>query len=47
MTNLGMENSPMAPYDDDIKKASFYVWFLGHRECGGIRGDDVVIPALR
>ncbi|GAB6029750.1 hypothetical protein CHUAL_005465 [Chamberlinius hualienensis] len=32
---------------DTIKKASYYVWFLGAKECRGISGDEYVHPAVR
>jgi len=31
----------------DIKKASYYVWFLGAKESEGLRGEEFVIPVLR
>jgi len=30
----------------DVKKASFYVWFLGAKEGKGLRGDEYVLPVL-
>lgn len=30
----------------DVKKASFYVWFLGAKEAKGLRGDEFVLPVL-
>jgi hypothetical protein len=30
----------------DIKKASYYVWFLGAKESKGLRGDEYVVPVL-
>ncbi|XP_015795424.1 bromodomain-containing protein DDB_G0270170-like [Tetranychus urticae] len=31
----------------DIKKSSYYVWFLGAKEAEGLRGDEFVLPVLR
>ncbi|XP_074597812.1 uncharacterized protein LOC141852643 [Brevipalpus obovatus] len=31
----------------DVKKSSYYVWFLGAKECEGLRGEELVIPVLR
>ena len=31
----------------DVKKASYYVWFLGAKESKGLRGDQYVVPVLR
>ncbi|XP_052738751.1 zinc finger CCCH domain-containing protein 13-like isoform X2 [Bicyclus anynana] len=31
----------------DIKKASYYVWFLGAQESRGLRGEEFAIPAIR
>lgn len=31
----------------DVKKASYYVWFLGAKESKGLRGDEYVVPVLR
>src|SRR5690349_12623990 len=31
----------------EVKKASYYVWFLGAKESKGLRGDDYVVPVLR
>lgn len=31
----------------DVKKASYYVWFLGAKESKGLRGDEFVVPVLR
>ncbi|KAI1289701.1 hypothetical protein HDE_08226 [Halotydeus destructor] len=31
----------------DIKKASYYVWFLGAKEAKGLRGDQHVLPVLQ
>ena len=30
----------------DVKKASFYVWFLGAKEAKGLRGEEFVVPVL-
>lgn len=30
----------------DIKKASYYVWFLGAQESRGLRGEEFAIPAI-
>lgn len=30
----------------DVKRASYYVWFLGSRESKGLRGDEYVSPVL-
>ena len=30
----------------DVKKVSFYVWFLGAKEAKGLRGDEFVLPVL-
>ena len=30
----------------DVKKASYYVWFLGAKESKGLRGDEYVMPVL-
>lgn len=30
----------------DVKKSSYYVWFLGAKESKGIRGDEYVFPVL-
>ena len=30
----------------DVKKASYYVWFLGAKEAKGLRGDHFVLPVL-
>ncbi|XP_018009812.1 uncharacterized protein LOC108667307 [Hyalella azteca] len=32
--------------NDRVKKASYYVWFLGASECRGLRGSDVVSSVL-
>lgn len=31
----------------DIKKASYYVWFLGAQESRGLRGEEFALPAIR
>ncbi|XP_054154898.1 dual specificity protein kinase splB-like [Oppia nitens] len=31
----------------DVKKSSYYVWFLGAKESKGLRGDEYVMPVLR
>ncbi|XP_026755047.2 nuclear speckle splicing regulatory protein 1 isoform X2 [Galleria mellonella] len=31
----------------DIKKASYYVWFLGAQESRGLRGEEFAIPAIK
>ncbi|RWS28758.1 hypothetical protein B4U80_02551 [Leptotrombidium deliense] len=31
----------------DVKKASYYVWFLGAKESKGLRGEQFVVPVLR
>ena len=31
----------------DIKKAYYYVWFLGAKESKGLRGDQFILPVLR
>lgn len=30
----------------DIKKASYYVWFLGAQESRGLRGEEFALPAI-
>lgn len=30
----------------EVKKASYYVWFLGAKESKGLRGDEYVVPVL-
>jgi hypothetical protein len=30
----------------DVKKASYYVWFLGARESAGLRGEQFILPVL-
>lgn len=36
----------MAFLRKDVKKSSYYVWFLGAKESKGIRGDEYVLPVL-
>lgn len=31
----------------DIKKSSYYVWFLGAKESHGLRGDEYILPVIR
>ena len=31
----------------DIKKSSYYVWFLGAKESKGLRGEDYITPVVR
>lgn len=31
----------------DIKKSSYYVWFLGAQESKGLRGQEYITPVLR
>lgn len=31
----------------DIKKSSYYVWFLGAKESQGLRGDEYILPVVR
>jgi hypothetical protein len=31
----------------DIKKSSYYVWFLGAKESRGLRGEEYVGPVVR
>lgn len=31
----------------EVKKSSYYVWFLGAKESGGLRGEEYIRPALR
>jgi len=31
----------------DVKKSSYYVWFLGAKESKGLRGDEYVVPVLQ
>lgn len=31
----------------DVKKASYYLWFLGAKESKGLRGDQYIVPVLR
>ena len=35
------------PKRKDIKKSSYYVWFLGAQECRGLRGEEYVRPVLK
>jgi hypothetical protein len=30
----------------DVQKASYYVWFLGAQEAKGLRGDNILYPAI-
>lgn len=30
----------------DVKKSSYYVWFLGAKECEGLRGEQLIYPVL-
>jgi len=39
---LGTSSSP-----HDIKKASYYVWFLGAKESKGLRGEEYITPVVR
>ena len=31
----------------EIKKSSYYVWFLGAKESKGLRGEDYITPVVR
>ena len=31
----------------DIKKSSYYVWFLGAKESKGLRGEEYITPVVR
>lgn len=31
----------------DIKKSSYYVWFLGAKESKGLRGSEYIVPVIR
>ena len=31
----------------DIKKSSYYVWFLGAKESKGLRGEEFISPVVR
>lgn len=32
---------------DDIKKSSYYVWFLGAKESRGLRGQEYISPVVK
>ena len=32
---------------NEIKKSSYYVWFLGAKESKGLRGEDYITPVVR
>ena len=31
----------------EIKKSSYYVWFLGAKESRGLRGDEFISPVVK
>ena len=31
----------------DIKKSSYYVWFLGAKESKGLRGEEYILPVVK
>lgn len=31
----------------EVKKSSYYVWFLGAKESKGLRGEEYILPVVR
>ena len=40
-------SSPAGADKHDIKKSSYYVWFLGAKESKGLRGEEFINPVVR
>ena len=40
-------SSPAGADKHDIKKSSYYVWFLGAKESKGLRGEEYISPVVR
>jgi hypothetical protein len=38
---------PLAEMKYEIKKSSYYVWFLGAKESRGLRGEEYVSPVVK
>ena len=38
---------PSQPDKHEIKKSSYYVWFLGAKESKGLRGEEYITPVVR
>ena len=47
MSAAGRMFSSTSAEKHDIKKSSYYVWFLGAKESKGLRGEDYINPVVR
>lgn len=45
--NNDIESKMALRLKKDIKKASYYVWFLGAQESRGLRGEEFALPAIQ
>lgn len=45
--DIEVQNKMALRLKKDIKKASYYVWFLGAQESRGLRGEEFALPAIR